>query len=326
MVTVFLTCYNHEKYIEQAVESCLHQNTRFEYEVIVEDDASSDRSQEILSGLASRYPERLKVVLNQENRKNVNAYHAISKSRGKYIACLDGDDFWCDDDRLQRDVDFLEEHPEYYAVCNGICVVDEEGSPIPQEEIAEQNIRFWEFSEDVFYREDFEQWKMPGQIGAMTFRNFFLEKEHDYSICYKAHSIVGDRTDVLISVLHNPIAVRKKIVSCYRFVRNSSAGNFMSMYRERGLIAEDYRMMCKFEQFAKEEFDTPIRLEQVKKDRYIAAVCTWMKHPSRETAKQVREIRKWSRQPIRYTCYWWKIVWTKTIQWKIRHTDARVDL
>ena len=114
MVSVCCVTYNHEAYIGEALESFLMQKTSFPYEILVHDDASTDRTPEILRDYEARYPGIVKVVYQTENQysqgKHVSRF-ILEKARGKYIAVCEGDDFWTDPDKLQRQVDYMESHP-----------------------------------------------------------------------------------------------------------------------------------------------------------------------------------------------------------------------
>ena len=119
MVSILCTAYNHEQYIAQALDSFLSQQTDFPIEILVSDDASTDGTAEIIQDYALRYPGVVKAFLMKENifSKGGNFYteYFFPNARGKYICLCEGDDYWCDDSKLQRQVDFLESHPDYSA-------------------------------------------------------------------------------------------------------------------------------------------------------------------------------------------------------------------
>ena len=114
MVSVVMPTYNHEKYIARAIESILSQKTDFEYELVIGDDASSDRTQEIIWHYASQYPDKIKVICRKKNLGALkNSIGIIRKCQGKYLATCEGDDYWIDNEKLQKQVDFMEANPEY---------------------------------------------------------------------------------------------------------------------------------------------------------------------------------------------------------------------
>ncbi len=117
LVTVLIVTYNHRRYITAAVESVLTQRTRFPVEILISEDASTDGTRDIVTGYADRHPERIRLLLSERNiRSNEVVARGLRQARGRYVALLDGDDFWCDPDKLQRQVDFLEGNPGCTAV------------------------------------------------------------------------------------------------------------------------------------------------------------------------------------------------------------------
>jgi len=113
-VSVCLVTYNHEKFIKQAIESVFMQKTDFDYEVVIGEDYSTDNTRKILSQYQMRYPHRIKAIFNNKNVGPVeNFIRTLSTCKGKYIAYLEGDDYWTDRYKLQKQVDFLDKHPDY---------------------------------------------------------------------------------------------------------------------------------------------------------------------------------------------------------------------
>lgn len=117
MVTIRCLCYNHERYIRKCLEGFVMQKTNFRFEAIVHDDASTDKSADIIREYAIRYPDIIKPIYEQENlySKNDGSLRRVMDSctRGKYIAICEGDDYWIDPLKLQKQVDFLESHNDY---------------------------------------------------------------------------------------------------------------------------------------------------------------------------------------------------------------------
>lgn len=119
MVSVYCLAFNHEAYIRDALEGFVSQKTDFPYEVFVHDDASTDRTAQIIREYAQKYPHIIKPILQTENQHSqgvriMNA-HILPRMTGKYIAICEGDDYWCDVEKLQTQVDFLEENPDHVA-------------------------------------------------------------------------------------------------------------------------------------------------------------------------------------------------------------------
>jgi len=114
LVSIVMIAYNVEHYIEKAIESVLSQKVDFIYELVIGEDCSTDNTREIALKYESEYPEKIRVLQHPENlglTPNCVATH--NACRGKYIALLDSDDYWTNDNKLQMQVDFLEENSDY---------------------------------------------------------------------------------------------------------------------------------------------------------------------------------------------------------------------
>ena len=133
MVSVALVTYKHEAYIREALDSILMQRVNFSYEIVAGDDCSPDGTQDILREYADRHPGRFVLLLREKNLgATANSYDIKCHCTGRYIAQLEGDDFWTDPDKLQKQVDFLEAHPEYIGTAHMHNVVDENSCPIKE--------------------------------------------------------------------------------------------------------------------------------------------------------------------------------------------------
>ena len=118
-VSVLCAAYNHEEYLRQTLDSFLNQKTDFPFEVLVNDDASTDSTGDIIREYAARYPEIIRPFYQKENlySRRINLYDVVffPACRGEYIAVCEGDDYWNDPEKLQLQVNWLDAHPEYSA-------------------------------------------------------------------------------------------------------------------------------------------------------------------------------------------------------------------
>lgn len=138
LVSICCITYNHKDYIREALEGFVNQNTLFDYEIIVHDDASTDGTAEIVREYASKYPDIITGIYQVENQYSKGVSPSLCyvwpKAKGKYIALCEGDDYWIDEYKLQRQVDFLEKHEDYGLVhtnhvrlVNGKCQIPSVG-------------------------------------------------------------------------------------------------------------------------------------------------------------------------------------------------------
>jgi glycosyltransferase involved in cell wall biosynthesis len=126
LVSVSCLVYNHEPYLRQCLDGFVMQKTNFPFEVIVHDDASTDRSADIIREYVKKYPDLFVPVYQTENQYSkgigVSVNHIYPKIRGKYMAKCEGDDYWIDPLKLQKQVNFLEKHEDYALVFTNVSI------------------------------------------------------------------------------------------------------------------------------------------------------------------------------------------------------------
>jgi glycosyltransferase involved in cell wall biosynthesis len=127
-VSVLMIAYNVENYIAQALDSVLMQEVDFDYEIVVGEDASTDRTRDILMDYARRHSDRIRLILRERNiGMNANFAATFLACTGRYVALLDGDDYWNSPLKLQRQADFLDAHPECTVCFHNVMVVYDDG-------------------------------------------------------------------------------------------------------------------------------------------------------------------------------------------------------
>ncbi len=302
-VSVIVLSYYHEKYIAQALDSILNQETNLNYEILIGDDASGDRTPEIIWEYAARYPQIIKPILRAENvGANHNGWDLFRRAEGQYIAVLEGDDFWLDAYKLQKQYDFLESHPDYIGCCSKCLIVDENSRPDYERSchIA--------WNKRTFTLDDLmDSWQLPGQSGTMMYRNIFRDmKPEEYDILYRAHPIVGDKTVALLLLSRGPIYCSGEVLSAYRFVDKKGDNNWFSIHHANPYRNYDMFMYpCRLEAWAREHMDIPKGKHFGKRNPYRFArfVEECVREPSFRRLKYLGEMVAASRQPLKYCWY-----------------------
>ena len=117
LVSICCITYNHAPFIRQCLNGFVMQKTKFPFEILIHDDASTDGTQEIIREYEQKYPDIIKPIYQAENQYSkgikINLTYNLPRAKGKYIAFCEGDDYWTAPDKLQKQVDFLESHLDY---------------------------------------------------------------------------------------------------------------------------------------------------------------------------------------------------------------------
>ncbi len=134
LVSVLVTTYNHEDYISMCLDSILMQKTDFAFELVIAEDCSLDGTKEIVKKYRNRHPDIIRVITSEENVGPVkNGLRGIKACYGKYLSVCDGDDFWNDKYKLQKQVDFLEKNYDYGIVYSDIQIIDKKGERLKKQ-------------------------------------------------------------------------------------------------------------------------------------------------------------------------------------------------
>ena len=236
---IFIT-YNHKDYVEKALRSVLAQETDFPFEVIVGEDCSTDGTQEILKRIAAEDP-RVKLFLRSENtggRPTLNVYETTMRCSGEYLAYLEGDDYWTDTHKLQKQVDFLEEHKEYIGVTHGLCMVDASSDPITDREVLAIG-KLYDWSGKFTYNDYCYSGRWPGHYATLVCRNIYKEEKYDYTILYRASDFTDDALINLFLLMQGDIFRMDDVMSAWRYIRKSGGENWNSVAIKRNIGKDD---------------------------------------------------------------------------------------
>lgn len=182
VVSIQCLTYNHAPYIRQCLEGFVMQKTNFRFEAIVHDDASTDGTQDIIREYEKRYPDIIKPIYQKENQYSKGIPGRITNivnahCKGKYIAICEGDDYWIDPLKLQKQVDVMEKHPEC-SICFGkVKCVNREKEPIDKT-FPSRTIPAI-FSQDDFMRWEFLEGSWVFQTSCFLFRTDILTEYSD---------------------------------------------------------------------------------------------------------------------------------------------------
>jgi glycosyltransferase involved in cell wall biosynthesis len=209
-VSVIVHTYNHENFIRQTLDSILNQQVNFEYEVIVGDDASPDSTPKIIQEYQQKFPNIIKPMLHPKNLggygKN-NTLATLEVCQGKYIAAMDGDDYWTNPLKLQTQVDFLDKNPDFVACFHNALIHFEDGSH-PDTFVNDETQREITTIEDLVGED--EIWYMA--TSAVMFRNGIMKEYPQWFHESKS----GDIPRYILLGKHGKFKYINEVMSVYR--------------------------------------------------------------------------------------------------------------
>ncbi len=213
-VSVICTAYNHSKYIRQCLDGFVMQKTNFKFEVLVHDDASTDDTADIIREYEAKYPEIIKPIYQTENQYSkgvkISTTFLYPNAKGKYFAYCEGDDYWCDENKLQTQYDVMEAHPECSMCVHRVKVLDGQTDEfIRIRPVAVINKR-------LLSPEDYLALPQP----AFQLSSYFFKKDVMIDYVHKAPDFfkntgVGDVPMTLWGVANGNVAFVDKAMSCY---------------------------------------------------------------------------------------------------------------
>lgn len=305
VVSVAVITYNMERYLPQLLDSILKQKVNFKYEIIVDDDCSPDNSRQILMRYKEQYPDIFVLSLRDQNvGGSKNMYGVLKQCRGKYIAILEGDDWWEADDKLQYQYDFMETHPEYIGMyCNSLCELSTTESI--------QKVRRDIDSPMVFSYADFMSFhffdRLPNSTDTAFFRNIFKDAhENEIDVFYKAHPMVWDQSLALILYGKGNVYVDPRIVSHHRTIVEKDGTNYQSKYaQEDHKVSDAYMYACHEEYMEHVLHRNCSKFYRVRGMIFAEAFWIWMKSKDSEDKQKMMDI--WNQRSKKCPLIKWSV-------------------
>ena len=245
VVSIAVLTYNHEQYIREALDSILMQQVDFQYEVVVGDDCSKDETRVILQTYERNFPRIFKVIYRDKNiGPTNNLYDVFMHCDGQYIAQLEGDDFWTDPHKLQKQVEFLEANERYIGVahsCDVLC--DDIALKVAYEALYDCR------EGAVFEFNDYKKKPFAGHTCTLVYKNIYSNGKLNYNILYEADNFIGDQTINLLLVMQGEVFCMASKMSTYRLVSKAGSSNFASQSLESNPLKHRWSYLNKLEEY-----------------------------------------------------------------------------
>lgn len=287
-VSVICMAYNHGKYIRQALDGFVNQKTRFAYEVVVHDDASTDETADIIREYEAKYPHIIKPIyqtVNQYSQK-ISAYQfVLPLVKGEYVAMCEGDDYWSDENKLQEQVDALEANPDCSLCLHRVEKITEDGT------LMSSTFPPFEDKSRVISSEEF----VPSVLDAYIYQTscFFFRGDAFRTYAsdfpkFRRVAGVGDVPYLLYFGQLGNVYYIDKIMSRYRV---SSSGSWTERNRSVGLAhAERMNLMVEaYDEFTNYKYHESCMKRKRYNDMHI---CFWSKRFKDVLKKEYREFFK----------------------------------
>ena len=270
-VSICCLTYNHERYVRKALDSFLMQKTNFKYEILIHDDASTDGTADIIREYEEKYPDIIKPIYQTENqykqRVKINWQHQFPRTKGKYIALCEGDDYWCDSNKLQLQYDTLE-HSRAVFCAHCVRLVTESGEKMGKyiPNIIEEHYQSGEkFLRDLLTRKPY-----PFQTSSYMFRKQTIIKECKAIPDFIKCAPVGDVFFMMLMATKGDICYIDREMSCYRQFSTSSWSVSYASKRQNRIIHEErfYRAMELFNEYTNYAYNSLVQ-ERLNKIRFM---------------------------------------------------------
>lgn len=256
-ISVFVITYNHEKYIGETLEGILKQHVNAEFEIVVGDDFSKDNSRSIILDYAIKYPGKFKLLFYPKNVKAaINQIWVLKNCSGKYIAMCEGDDYWTDPLKLQKQVDFLEANEDYAICFHRIFELAEGKEP----ELSNLNS---EVEEKTYTIDDLAKYNFI-HTPSVVFRNGLIR---EFPSWFK-DSPVGDYVLHMLNAAHGKIMYLPKPMAVYRRHSDGLWGKKSQLHQSTGWVWMLKHLAAEFKNTNVEKI---LLQQKEEKDIYIAS-------------------------------------------------------
>jgi len=219
-VSICTITYNHEDYIGDAIEGLLMQKTDFPFEILVDDDCSTDKTREIIAGYAKRYPNIIKATMREENIGSMENFFAnIAKAKGRYVALCEGDDFWIDPLKLQKQIEIFRGDDEISLVFDNARI-----DYYSDNNILERQYNFHDNIESGYVNpKELHQFKRVTATAGVVFKNVNV---FEFFNVIKDFTRIGDTPTFTYLAKHGFLYYNKNISSVYRQVPTGTMRQF----------------------------------------------------------------------------------------------------
>jgi glycosyltransferase involved in cell wall biosynthesis len=252
-VNICMITYNHQEYIAEAIEGVLKQVVNFKITLIIGEDCSTDKTRNICEEYAKKNPDKIKLLAPEKNLGMMqNFVRTMKECDGKYVAYIEGDDYWIDNFKLQKQVDFLEANPDFSSCFHNVIIKEERTGEL--QELRNLEKKEWvlhnSLNKDIFSTEDvLGPWFIPSP--SLVFLNYadFKLPNWFYNCVY------GDLPFMLLLTLRGKLKYVDEVMAVYRI----HDGGMSAVHKVYDKIMVMVYVYASFDIHTKYEYHTAIR-------------------------------------------------------------------
>ena len=289
-VSVICLAYNHEKYIGECLDSIVNQMTTFKFEVVINDDASTDNTANIIRAYEERYPEKIKALYQKDNQYSrgvaIIEEKMLEHANGKYVAFCECDDKWTDLHKLQRQYEYMEHHPEC-SMCVHNTVIHN-----LNETQKDVNFNSWNKEHVLTQKEVFMDWKVHTSA-------YFVRKEDAYRPLEFRKYWFGDYVRLTLAYTEGNVVSLPYIMSQYNYGVSTGAlhaVDYSKLQERRTHVLSRNEYLEKLNKYTKKKFnkiiDKRIRLTKLEADTLYERDVLKYSDDKKEIIKAVKKITK----------------------------------
>jgi glycosyltransferase involved in cell wall biosynthesis len=250
IISIIVLSYNHEKYLARCLDSIVEQKISFPFEIIIGDDSSKDQTLLVIESYQKKYPmilNSVKQVVNVGTTLNLMA--VVKECKGEYLVLVAGDDYWIDFQKLQKQYDWLTEHPDYLAVGNCIVAKNELNETLDTFPIVE--MRGKDVTINQFLNADFYP------LSGLMFKNIFKDvRDYQlYSDLITQSRLIEDFTLCLILLNTGKIHILDQTLAVYNYRDNPQESNYNSLTTYKQKYIDQIKLYQFNEKFYRGKFN-----------------------------------------------------------------------
>lgn len=289
LVSIACITFNHSKYIRQTLDGFLSQQISGGIEILIHDDASTDGTIEVLKEYAAQHPDKFVLFLEDENQYGKGRSYFLElfrRSRGKYIAICEGDDYWIDPQKLSQQIKILQQHPECVACCHNQIVVDKTGAPWP-----DSYQKIYRQETDIILDRSFlrSQNKFSHTASLLIRSELFRDLSDTACEDYLRTKANGDMKWAAMIAACGKIYHIAKDMACYRYVP-SGTDSWSARNAGKNITLSTYNQLEQLQAFIDRIYHVRIDYSGNMERLWRTAVTTWLKKPNKTNRSILKQL------------------------------------